>query len=124
MVGGKGAERRPHHLTADTYTCCLFQPGREAGGDVGRGGGGGGESVAARLVEHLTEAMGKIISKIFGNKEMRILMLGLDAAGKTSILFTRLIVYMFACISYMLKNVHNVTTVCCGDGIRCISLTC
>lgn len=29
--------------------------------------------------------MGKLLSKIFGNKEMRILMLGLDAAGKTSI---------------------------------------
>jgi GTPase SAR1 family protein len=28
--------------------------------------------------------MGKILSKIFGKKEMRILMLGLDAAGKTS----------------------------------------
>lgn len=28
--------------------------------------------------------MGKLLSKIFGNKEMRILMLGLDAAGKTS----------------------------------------
>lgn len=34
--------------------------------------------------------MGKLLSKIFGNKEMRILMLGLDAAGKTSELcFTR-----------------------------------
>lgn len=30
--------------------------------------------------------MGKLLSKIFGSKEMRILMLGLDAAGKTSIL--------------------------------------
>ena len=28
--------------------------------------------------------MGNILKKIFGNKEMRILMLGLDAAGKTS----------------------------------------
>lgn len=27
--------------------------------------------------------MGKLLSKIFGNKEIRILMLGLDAAGKT-----------------------------------------
>jgi ADP-ribosylation factor protein 6 len=26
----------------------------------------------------------KALGKIFGNKEMRILMLGLDAAGKTS----------------------------------------
>ena len=31
--------------------------------------------------------MGKMLSKLFGNKEMRVLMLGLDASGKTSILF-------------------------------------
>jgi len=30
--------------------------------------------------------MGKVLAKIFGKKDMRILMLGLDAAGKTSIL--------------------------------------
>ena len=33
--------------------------------------------------------MGKLLSKIFGNREMRILMLGLDAAGKTSIFAER-----------------------------------
>jgi len=32
-------------------------------------------------------SLSKALAKIFGNKEMRILMLGLDAAGKTSILF-------------------------------------
>eukprot|EP00026_Physarum_polycephalum_P013865 Phypoly_transcript_14318.p1 GENE.Phypoly_transcript_14318~~Phypoly_transcript_14318.p1 ORF type:complete len:175 (+),score=28.35 Phypoly_transcript_14318:231-755(+) len=31
--------------------------------------------------------MGKGLSKLFGNKEMRVLMLGLDSAGKTSILY-------------------------------------
>lgn len=31
--------------------------------------------------------MGSLLSKIFGKKEMRILMLGLDAAGKTSNFF-------------------------------------
>ena len=29
-------------------------------------------------------SLSKAMGKIFGNKEMRILMLGLDAAGKTS----------------------------------------
>lgn len=40
-----------------------------------------------RVHRKSTSKMGKLLSKIFGNKEMRILMLGLDAAGKTSILY-------------------------------------
>merc|ERR1719381_10013 len=32
-------------------------------------------------------AFGRIFSKLFGKKEMRILMVGLDAAGKTTILY-------------------------------------
>ncbi|XP_055388771.1 uncharacterized protein LOC129617682 [Condylostylus longicornis] len=32
-------------------------------------------------------AMGRLFSKLFGKKEMRILMVGLDAAGKTTILY-------------------------------------
>ena len=31
--------------------------------------------------------MGKLMSKLFAHKQMRILMLGLDAAGKTTILY-------------------------------------
>jgi len=42
----------------------------------------------------LLQKMGKLLSKIFGNKEMRILMLGLDAAGKTSILVYCYILYI------------------------------
>uniref|UniRef100_A0A914IDF7 ADP-ribosylation factor 6 n=1 Tax=Globodera rostochiensis TaxID=31243 RepID=A0A914IDF7_GLORO len=36
---------------------------------------------------HCATIMGNFLSKIFGKKEIRILMLGLDAAGKTSILY-------------------------------------
>lgn len=51
--------------------------------------------------------MGKILSKIFGNKEMRILMLGLDAAGKTSESY---VLCLMSYISYSQLNVSFVTS--------------
>lgn len=50
-------------------------------------------TVRATMGGQLSKALGKLLlrvmlttGKLFGNKEMRILMLGLDAAGKTSAL--------------------------------------
>jgi GTPase SAR1 family protein len=47
---------------------------------IGRRGVGGRGSTAGE------EAMGNLLKRIFGNREMRVLMLGLDSAGKTSAL--------------------------------------
>ena len=47
------------------------------------------DSSARRLVSETWEKWLINLGKLFGNKEMRILMLGLDAAGKTSKLTTR-----------------------------------
>ncbi|KAF8807171.1 ARF/SAR superfamily [Phlegmacium glaucopus] len=59
---------------------------------------------------NLSKAMGKI----FGNKEMRLLMLGLDAAGKTSessvLTLTRFLTVLLA-ILYKLKLNQSVTTI-------------
>lgn len=44
------------------------------------------------------QSLSKALGKLFGNKEMRILMLGLDAAGKTTIL-------------YKIKTNQSVTTI-------------
>lgn len=71
---------------------------------------------------HKTQKMGKLLSKIFGNKEMRILMLGLDAAGKTSKFLRRptmswqffilsFINFAFSAILYKLKLGQSVTTI-------------
>lgn len=65
--------------------------------------------------------MGKLLSKIFGNKEMRILMLGLDAAGKTSecsesphiclTIPTNFLLLSPTAILYKLKLGQSVTTI-------------
>lgn len=56
--------------------------------------------------------MGKLLSKIFGKKEMRILMLGLDAAGKTSeFLLNIFMSTRFSAILYKLKLGQSVTTI-------------
>ncbi|CAI2176895.1 18730_t:CDS:2 [Funneliformis geosporum] len=66
-------------------------------------------------------SLSKALAKIFGNKEMRILMLGLDAAGKTSILFigsmtlesvlAQFFLMFSITILYKLKLNQSVTTI-------------
>ncbi|KAK6053719.1 ADP-ribosylation factor family protein [Cooperia oncophora] len=53
--------------------------------------------------------MGKLLSKIFGKKEMRILMLGLDAAGKTTILYKLKLGQSVTTIPTVGFNVETVT---------------
>lgn len=53
--------------------------------------------------------MGKLFSKLFGNKEMRILMLGLDAAGKTTILYRLKLSQAVTTIPTVGFNVESVT---------------
>lgn len=53
--------------------------------------------------------MGKLLSKIFGNKEMRILMLGLDAAGKTTIMYKLKLGQSVTTIPTVGFNVETVT---------------
>uniref|UniRef100_A0AC35U4I1 ADP-ribosylation factor 6 n=1 Tax=Rhabditophanes sp. KR3021 TaxID=114890 RepID=A0AC35U4I1_9BILA len=53
--------------------------------------------------------MGKKLSKIFGKKEMRILMLGLDAAGKTTILYKLKLGQSVTTIPTVGFNVETVT---------------
>jgi len=53
--------------------------------------------------------MGRMLSKIFGNKEMRILMLGLDAAGKTTILYKLKLNQSVTTIPTVGFNVETVT---------------
>lgn len=53
-------------------------------------------------------SLGKILSKLFGNKEMRVLMLGLDAAGKTSTWYPNV---NLTAILYKLKLGQGVSTI-------------
>ena len=45
------------------------------------------DSVQAEGASIMGSAFAKLFSNLFGKKEMRILMVGLDAAGKTTILY-------------------------------------
>ncbi|KAI9592282.1 ARF/SAR [Syncephalis fuscata] len=51
----------------------------------------------------------KLMAKIFGNKEMRILMLGLDASGKTTILYKMKLNQSVTTIPTVGFNVETVT---------------
>ncbi|KAJ3343886.1 ADP-ribosylation factor, Arf Arf6 [Gonapodya sp. JEL0774] len=54
-------------------------------------------------------AISKALSKLFGNKEMRILMLGLDCAGKTTILYKLKLNQSVTTIPTVGFNVETVT---------------
>ncbi|KAI3639093.1 hypothetical protein MIR68_002623 [Amoeboaphelidium protococcarum] len=54
-------------------------------------------------------SMSKMLGKLFGNKEMRILMLGLDAAGKTTILYKLKLNQSVTTIPTVGFNVESVT---------------
>jgi ADP-ribosylation factor protein 6 len=61
--------------------------------------------------------MACLTGRLFGNKEMRLLMLGLDAAGKTSeltLLFACRAEHFAAAILYKLKLNQSVTTIPTG----------
>ncbi|OXB38175.1 ADP-ribosylation factor 3 [Cryptococcus neoformans] len=53
--------------------------------------------------------LSKALGKLFGNKEMRILMLGLDAAGKTTILYKLKLNQSVTTIPTVGFNVETVT---------------
>ncbi|CAH8535273.1 unnamed protein product [Heterobilharzia americana] len=61
------------------------------------------------LWRSITSEMGKLFSKLFGSKEMRILMLGLDAAGKTTILYRLKLGSSVSTIPTVGFNVETVT---------------
>jgi len=56
-------------------------------------------------------AFAKLFSSLFGKKEMRILMVGLDAAGKTTILYKLKLGEIVTTIPTIGKNI--VMTICC-----------
>ena len=82
-----------------------------------------------------TSTMGKAFAKLFGKKDMRILMLGLDAAGKTSILLQHAVYSVPLCLrvcsdcvatkvaQFVSSKPHLVTysrttCVCCSPGYQ------
>ena len=70
----------------------------------------------------INQRMGKKFAKLFGKKDMRILMLGLDAAGKTSILeFVVVGVGECTCVCVWVYLCMFVTMVwVCGCGCGCV----
>jgi ADP-ribosylation factor protein 1 len=50
---------------------------------------------------------GKLFSQLFGKKEMRILMVGLDAAGKTTILYKLKLGEIVTTIPTIGKKLHS-----------------
>lgn len=59
----------------------------------------------------LTHCLRNTVSGLFGKKEMRILMVGLDAAGKTTILYK----LKLGEIVTTIPTIGQLTRVCCID---------
>ncbi|XP_072343094.1 ADP-ribosylation factor 2-like isoform X1 [Scyliorhinus torazame] len=61
--------------------------GLDPSGILASKGSGSRAIQTTRLIRKNKDGMGNFWSRLFGKKEMRILMVGLDAAGKTTILY-------------------------------------
>lgn len=67
------------------------------------------QGVEATEQAKMGNSWSKMMNKVFGNKEMRILMLGLDAAGKTTILYKLKLNQSVTTIPTVGFNVETVT---------------
>ncbi|KAM0920553.1 hypothetical protein ACQ4PT_007456 [Festuca glaucescens] len=84
----------PHCTTAPASSRIRAVPSSNSSPSSPRSGGGGARCGAERarsrrrrLGGKMGLTFGKLFSRLFAKKEMRILMVGLDAAGKTTILY-------------------------------------
>ena len=74
-----------------------------------------------RFAQHMGQVFTDLYNSIFGKKDVRILMVGLDAAGKTTILYK---LKMGEVVSTVPTIGFNVETVCCTRVLSILQLGC